>query len=101
MRMNELPATDPRRVAVDQLFDKLVEAVGKSYASYAEFRSAVEPLLAQATVPDDSVQGASAETKLVPAGSGSLSATAALRSASTSILATSAASTTSAPARRT
>ena len=32
---------------------------------------------AQATVPDDSVQGASAETKLVPAGSGSLSATAA------------------------
>lgn len=48
MRMNELPATDPRRVAVEQLFDKMVETVGKSYGSYAEFRSSLEPLLVQA-----------------------------------------------------
>lgn len=48
MRMNELPAADPRRVAVEQLFDKLVAAVQKQYTSYADFRSSVEPLLAQA-----------------------------------------------------
>lgn len=48
MRMNELPAADPRRVAIDQLYDGIVATVGKSYGSYAEFRTAIEPLLAQA-----------------------------------------------------
>jgi hypothetical protein len=48
MRMNELPASDPRRAAVEGLFGKLVEATGKSYGSYAEFRAAIEPLLVQA-----------------------------------------------------
>ncbi|HVJ92307.1 MAG TPA: hypothetical protein VM580_21050 [Labilithrix sp.] len=47
-RMNELPETDPRRVAVDALFSQLVEAVGKQYESYTAFREAIEPLLAQA-----------------------------------------------------
>lgn len=50
MAMNTLEATDPRRVAVEQLFDKLVEVVSVSYPSYADFRKAVEPLLAQARV---------------------------------------------------
>jgi hypothetical protein len=48
MGMDQLPATDPKRIAVDGLYDKIVAAVGKSYGSYAEFRSAVEPLLGQA-----------------------------------------------------
>jgi hypothetical protein len=48
MKMNELPATDPRRAAVEQLYGALVAAVGKSYGSYAEFRAALEPIMAQA-----------------------------------------------------
>jgi hypothetical protein len=46
-RLNELPETDPRRQELDAFFAKLVEAVGQSYGSYAEFRTAVEPYLAQ------------------------------------------------------
>lgn len=54
MRMNELPATDPRRVAVEALYDQIVAAVGKQYpgdtpaAQYKAFRAGVEPLLAKA-----------------------------------------------------
>jgi hypothetical protein len=48
MGMNKLPATDPKRVAVEALFDQIVAAVGTSYADYAGFRAAIEPLLAQA-----------------------------------------------------
>jgi hypothetical protein len=48
MGMNQLPATDPRRVAVEQLFDQLVTVVGTQYASYDEFRAALAPLLEQA-----------------------------------------------------
>ncbi len=48
MGMNQLPAEDPRRVAVEQLYDGIVSAIGRQYASYGEFRAAVEPLLAQA-----------------------------------------------------
>lgn len=48
MRMNELPESDPRRAAVEQLYGALVQAVGKQYGSYAEFRAALEPILAQA-----------------------------------------------------
>ncbi len=50
MKLNELPDGDPRRAAVDQLYDGIVAAVGRSYGSYAEFRAAIEPLLAQARV---------------------------------------------------
>ncbi|MBK7584242.1 MAG: hypothetical protein IPI67_29075 [Myxococcales bacterium] len=48
MAMNELPATDPKRIAVEQLFDALVAVVKKSYATYTEFQAALEPLMAQA-----------------------------------------------------
>lgn len=48
MGLDELPESDPRRAAVDTLYAEIVEAVGKSYASYTEFRAALEPLLAQA-----------------------------------------------------
>ncbi len=48
MSLDQLPPSDPRRVAVDTLFDKLVAAVGTSYANYAAYRTAIEPLLVQA-----------------------------------------------------
>jgi hypothetical protein len=48
MAMDQLPADDPKRVAVEQLFDAIVQVVGKSYSSYDAFRAALEPLLAQA-----------------------------------------------------
>lgn len=48
MRLNELPESDPRRAAVEQLYAAIVQAVGKSYANYTEYRAAIEPLLAQA-----------------------------------------------------
>lgn len=48
MAMDQLPATDPKRVAVEQLFGALVAVVKKSYGSYAEFQAALEPLMAQA-----------------------------------------------------
>jgi hypothetical protein len=46
--MNELPADHPARAAVEDLYARLVETVGKPYGSYAEFRAALEPLLAEA-----------------------------------------------------
>ena len=46
--MDQLEANDPKRVAVEQLFDSIVQTVSKSYGSYDEFRAAIEPLLAQA-----------------------------------------------------
>jgi hypothetical protein len=48
MGMTDLPASDPRRAAVDALYDKVVAAVSQSYGGYDEFRAALEPLLAQA-----------------------------------------------------
>jgi hypothetical protein len=48
MGMDRLDATDPRRVAVEALFDQIIQAVGKQYGSYTEFRNAIEPLLDQA-----------------------------------------------------
>ena len=48
MGMNELPAEDPRRQAVDQLFDQLIAVIGTQYGSYDEFRTALAPLMAQA-----------------------------------------------------
>ncbi|HVH43754.1 MAG TPA: hypothetical protein VM925_15475 [Labilithrix sp.] len=61
MRMNQLPTTDPRRAAVEALYDKVVQTVGKSYADYAAYRAELEPLLQQAravTGPrDDSGEG--------------------------------------------
>jgi hypothetical protein len=45
--LKDLPETDPRRQEVDAFFAKLVEAVGQPYGSYQEFRTAIEPYLAQ------------------------------------------------------
>jgi len=50
MGMDQLPTTDPKRVAVEALFDKIVEVVATPFADYAAFRKALEPLLAQARV---------------------------------------------------
>jgi Somatomedin B domain len=59
--MDRLDPTDPRRVAVDGVFDQVLEIVGQSYGSYEEFRAALEPVLAAAraiTGPrDDTGQG--------------------------------------------
>lgn len=48
MGMDRVPADHPSRMAVDALFDQMVQTVGKEYGSYKEFRAALEPLMAQA-----------------------------------------------------
>jgi len=48
MSMDQLPAEDPRRVAVDGLFAQLVEVVSTPHADYAAFRTALAPLMEQA-----------------------------------------------------
>lgn len=48
MKLDQAPADHPARVAVEGLYTRMVEAVSKPYGSYAEFRAAIEPLLAQA-----------------------------------------------------
>ena len=48
MGMSNIDASDPRRVAVDGLFDQMVQVVSTPYGSYAEFQEALAPLMAQA-----------------------------------------------------
>lgn len=48
MAMDQLPATDPRRVAVEKVFEGIVKVVGTSYADYPAFRAALAPHLAAA-----------------------------------------------------
>lgn len=48
MGMDQLPATDPKRVAVETLFGALVAKVKTPYASYEAFRADIAPLLDQA-----------------------------------------------------
>lgn len=48
MAMDQIPAEDPRRQAVDQLFEALVGVVSTSYGDYAEFQQNLAPLMAQA-----------------------------------------------------
>ena len=48
MGMDQMPDTDPRKVAVNALFDQIVEAVSKSYGSYDEFQQAIAPLMEKA-----------------------------------------------------
>jgi hypothetical protein len=48
MGMDQLPASDPKRVAVEQLFDKIVAVVKKKHTSYDAFQTALEPLMQQA-----------------------------------------------------
>ena len=48
MGMDQMPEDHPARQAVDQLFDAILEVVGKSYGSYAEFQEALAPYMAQA-----------------------------------------------------
>jgi hypothetical protein len=48
MGMDALPETDPRRMAVDQLFAGIVGVVGTRHSSYLAFRDALEPYMVQA-----------------------------------------------------
>jgi hypothetical protein len=48
MAMTELPPSDPQRLAVQSLFDRIAAVVGQEYPNYASFRSALAPLLAEA-----------------------------------------------------
>ncbi|MBI3180536.1 MAG: hypothetical protein HYZ28_00075 [Myxococcales bacterium] len=48
MGMDSLPASDPRRAAVEGLFGQMVQTVGRQHGSYSEFRAAIAPLLEQA-----------------------------------------------------
>jgi hypothetical protein len=48
MAMSELPASDPRRSAVEDLFDRITAVVSTPYRNYGEFRTALEPLLVEA-----------------------------------------------------
>lgn len=48
MKLDQAPANDPARMAVEGLYTKIVQAASKPYANYAAFRAAIEPLLAQA-----------------------------------------------------
>lgn len=48
MGMDQMPESDPRRMAVEALFGKMIETVGTQYGSYAEFQAALEPLMEQA-----------------------------------------------------
>ncbi len=48
MGLDAIPANDPRRQAVDGLFGRITDVVGKQHASYADFQTALEPLLEEA-----------------------------------------------------
>jgi hypothetical protein len=48
MAIDKLPADNPIRVAVDALFQQIVQVVSTSHADYTAFRRALDPLLAQA-----------------------------------------------------
>lgn len=48
MAMDAIPAEDPRRVAIDQLFEGMVQTVSTSYGSYEEFQQAIAPYMEQA-----------------------------------------------------
>ena len=43
MAMDNLPLDDPRRVAVDALFSKIINVIGKEYDSYETFEVALSP----------------------------------------------------------
>ncbi len=61
MHMDQLPDTDPGKMAVNDLYDRLVAVVSTPHESYGAFRTALEPLMAEAramTGPrDDSGSG--------------------------------------------
>ena len=48
MAMDEIPEEDPRRIAVDQLFDGIVDVVSTPHESYEAFLQSVAPLMEQA-----------------------------------------------------
>jgi hypothetical protein len=48
MGMDQLPDNDPRKVAVNALFDQIVQVVSTQYPSYQDFRTALAPLMDQA-----------------------------------------------------
>jgi hypothetical protein len=48
MKMDDMPDTDPRKIAVSQLFDQIVEVVSTQFASYEEFQKNIEPFMQKA-----------------------------------------------------
>ncbi len=48
MAIEDLPDTDPVKMAVSDLFDRIVAVVGTPHESYAAFREDIKPLLAEA-----------------------------------------------------
>ncbi|MEZ4446673.1 MAG: hypothetical protein R3B72_46780 [Polyangiaceae bacterium] len=48
MAMDQIPDGDPRKVAVNALYDQIITVVGKSYESYDAFLEALAPVMAQA-----------------------------------------------------
>jgi len=48
MAMDELPAEDPRRMAVEALFAEIVDVVSTPHADYGAFREALAPLMSRA-----------------------------------------------------
>jgi len=48
MAMDQMQAEDPRRQAIDQLFNALVDVVSTPYEEYAAFQQALAPLMQQA-----------------------------------------------------
>ncbi|MBW2702763.1 MAG: hypothetical protein JRF33_18230 [Deltaproteobacteria bacterium] len=48
MAMDQIPAEDPRRQAIDGLFAQLVSVVSTPYDNYAAFQTALAPLMDQA-----------------------------------------------------
>jgi hypothetical protein len=48
MGMDRVPEDDPSRVAVNALFDQIIEVVGTQYDSYSDFRAALEPYMEKA-----------------------------------------------------
>lgn len=48
MHMDQLPETDPTRMAVEDLYSRLVAVVSTPHENYGAFRTALEPLMAEA-----------------------------------------------------
>ncbi len=47
--LNQLPATDPRRQGIEALLNGISQVLQKPFTEYADFRAALDPLLAKAS----------------------------------------------------
>ncbi|MBL8949654.1 MAG: hypothetical protein JNK82_02680 [Myxococcaceae bacterium] len=46
--LNQMPSTDPRRVGIEALLDGIQGVLAQPFTEYAQFRAAIDPLLAKA-----------------------------------------------------